>query len=205
MSMCGMVSELMVGGRRGRRPNSRAGGMSKFEKKRWSKEEDRRLLNHLKRYGVKTKWDKVPRLCGLYPRSGKSCRSRWLDYLRPDLKKVPLTEEEGLRVIQLQQILGNKWARIAKSGWCNDPNPPIPLSCSSTSVFGDSIPSTGGSPLYDEYNHDISLLSQDYNAAILYSPDHLMLDQMFDHNNSGWPAQDVDESLEDHTTTNESG
>ncbi|KAK1318984.1 hypothetical protein QJS10_CPB04g00530 [Acorus calamus] len=88
--------------------------------------------------------------------------------------------------------------------WCNDPNTSIPLSCSSTSVFGNFIPSTGGSPLY-EYNHDISLLSQDHNAAILYSPDHLMLDQLFDHNLSGWPEQDVDESLEDHTTTNESG
>ncbi|XP_074567630.1 transcription factor MYB17-like isoform X2 [Curcuma longa] len=46
-------------------------------------------------------------------RCGKSCRLRWANYLRPDIKRGPFTVEEDKSIIQLHAILGNKWSAIA--------------------------------------------------------------------------------------------
>ncbi|KAL6495475.1 Transcription factor myb17 [Orobanche gracilis] len=46
-------------------------------------------------------------------RCGKSCRLRWANYLRPDIKRGPFSTEEQKRVIQLHAILGNRWSAIA--------------------------------------------------------------------------------------------
>lgn len=46
-------------------------------------------------------------------RCGKSCRLRWTNYLRPDIKRGPFSPEEEKLVIQLHGILGNRWAAIA--------------------------------------------------------------------------------------------
>ncbi|OAY83210.1 Transcription factor GAMYB, partial [Ananas comosus] len=51
---------------------------------------------------------------GLLPRTGKSCRLRWVNKLKPDLKTgCKFSAEEERVVIELQAQLGNKWARIA--------------------------------------------------------------------------------------------
>ncbi|GMH59548.1 hypothetical protein TL16_g02853 [Triparma laevis f. inornata] len=47
-------------------------------------------------------------------RSGKQCRTRWLNHLDPDIKKEPWTEEEEKYIYEAQQRVGNKWAEIAK-------------------------------------------------------------------------------------------
>ncbi|XP_008794184.1 transcription factor MYB17-like isoform X1 [Phoenix dactylifera] len=46
-------------------------------------------------------------------RCGKSCRLRWTNYLRPDIKRGPFTLEEQKSIIQLHGIVGNKWSTIA--------------------------------------------------------------------------------------------
>lgn len=46
-------------------------------------------------------------------RCGKSCRLRWINYLRPDLKRGNFTEEEDELIIKLHSVLGNKWSLIA--------------------------------------------------------------------------------------------
>ncbi|KAJ9542928.1 hypothetical protein OSB04_029434 [Centaurea solstitialis] len=46
-------------------------------------------------------------------RCGKSCRLRWANHLRPDLKKGAFTPEEERRIIELHAKMGNKWARMA--------------------------------------------------------------------------------------------
>ncbi|XVF30055.1 hypothetical protein REPUB_Repub16aG0024300 [Reevesia pubescens] len=46
-------------------------------------------------------------------RCGKSCRLRWINYLRPDLKRGNFTEEEDELIIKLHSLLGNKWSLIA--------------------------------------------------------------------------------------------
>ncbi|CAI9757682.1 unnamed protein product [Fraxinus pennsylvanica] len=78
----------------------------------WSPEEDEKLVRHISAYGHGC-WSVVPRLAGLQ-RCGKSCRLRWINYLRPDLKRGRFSPQEAAFIIDLHNILGNKWAQIAK-------------------------------------------------------------------------------------------
>jgi hypothetical protein len=41
-------------------------------------------------------------------RCGKSCRLRWTNYLRPDIKRGPFSPEEQKSIVQLHAIVGNK-------------------------------------------------------------------------------------------------
>ncbi|CAB4308140.1 unnamed protein product [Prunus armeniaca] len=47
-------------------------------------------------------------------RSGKSCRLRWLNYLRPDVKRGNISPEEEDLIIRMHKLLGNRWALIAR-------------------------------------------------------------------------------------------
>ncbi|KAI4355035.1 hypothetical protein L6164_003853 [Bauhinia variegata] len=78
----------------------------------WTAEEDEILVNFIKKNGGHGSWRSLPKLAGLL-RCGKSCRLRWTNYLRPDIKRGPFTSEEEKLVIQLHAILGNRWAGIA--------------------------------------------------------------------------------------------
>ncbi|KAK1278479.1 Transcription factor GAMYB [Acorus gramineus] len=102
---------LVGDGCRARGRTSRA-GVSKSEKRRWSPEENQILKDHIYRHG-KENWDEVPKRCGLL-RSSKSCRLRWLNHLRPNLKKRPFTEEEKQKIAELHKRLGNQWVKIAQ-------------------------------------------------------------------------------------------
>ncbi|KAG0497313.1 hypothetical protein HPP92_002004 [Vanilla planifolia] len=79
----------------------------------WSKEEDDRLIAHIRAHG-EGGWRSLPKAAGL-SRCGKSCRLRWINYLRPDLKRGNFTEEEDELIIKLHSLLGNKWSLIAGS------------------------------------------------------------------------------------------
>ncbi|GFY84226.1 myb domain protein 17 [Actinidia rufa] len=77
----------------------------------WTPEEDQILVDYITKHGHGT-WRSLPKLAGL-PRCGKSCRLRWTNYLRPDIKRGPFTPEEENTIIQLHGMIGNKWAVIA--------------------------------------------------------------------------------------------
>lgn len=77
----------------------------------WTKEEDERLIAHIRAHGEGC-WRSLPKAAGLL-RCGKSCRLRWINYLRPDLKRGNFTEEEDELIIKLHSLLGNKWSLIA--------------------------------------------------------------------------------------------
>ncbi|KAF3444227.1 hypothetical protein FNV43_RR13917 [Rhamnella rubrinervis] len=77
----------------------------------WTKEEDERLINYIKLHGEGC-WRSLPKAAGLL-RCGKSCRLRWINYLRPDLKRGNFSEEEDDLIINLHSLLGNKWSLIA--------------------------------------------------------------------------------------------
>lgn len=77
----------------------------------WTKEEDQRLINYIRAHGEGC-WRSLPKAAGLL-RCGKSCRLRWINYLRPDLKRGNFTEEEDEIIIKLHSLLGNKWSLIA--------------------------------------------------------------------------------------------
>ncbi|KAJ0047033.1 hypothetical protein Pint_03759 [Pistacia integerrima] len=46
-------------------------------------------------------------------RCGKSCRLRWTNYLRPDLKHGQFSDAEEQAIVQLHSVVGNRWALIA--------------------------------------------------------------------------------------------
>ncbi|KAL1355031.1 hypothetical protein HN51_007056 [Arachis hypogaea] len=77
----------------------------------WTSEEDKKLMNFIMSNG-QCCWRTVPKLAGL-KRCGKSCRLRWTNYLRPDLKRGLLTHSEEQLVIDLHARLGNRWSKIA--------------------------------------------------------------------------------------------
>ncbi|KAJ1391559.1 SANT/Myb domain [Sesbania bispinosa] len=77
----------------------------------WTIEEDHKLMNFILNNGIHC-WRTVPKLAGLL-RCGKSCRLRWINYLRPDLKRGGFTEMEEDQIIQLHSCLGNRWSKIA--------------------------------------------------------------------------------------------
>ncbi|KAL2523254.1 myb domain protein 40 [Forsythia ovata] len=77
----------------------------------WTIEEDHKLVTFIVNNGIQC-WRMVPKLAGLL-RCGKSCRLRWINYLRPDLKRGALTEMEENQIIELHARLGNRWSKIA--------------------------------------------------------------------------------------------
>ncbi|RWW68947.1 hypothetical protein BHE74_00023494 [Ensete ventricosum] len=77
----------------------------------WTKEEDEKLISYIKAHGEGC-WRSLPKAAGLL-RCGKSCRLRWINYLRPDLKRGNFTAEEDELIIKLHGLLGNKWSLIA--------------------------------------------------------------------------------------------
>ncbi|PKU60151.1 probable transcription factor MYB58 [Dendrobium catenatum] len=78
----------------------------------WTAEEDKVLMDYVKNNGPRD-WSSI-QSNGLLPRTGKSCRLRWVNKLRPNLKSgCKFTLEEERAVIDMQARFGNKWARIA--------------------------------------------------------------------------------------------
>ncbi|KAJ8749654.1 hypothetical protein K2173_026303 [Erythroxylum novogranatense] len=77
----------------------------------WTPEEDNILVNYIQLYGHEN-WRALPKQAGLL-RCGKSCRLRWTNYLRPDIKRGNFTSEEEDTIIQLHEMLGNRWSAIA--------------------------------------------------------------------------------------------
>ncbi|KAL6606494.1 hypothetical protein ACP70R_042147 [Stipagrostis hirtigluma subsp. patula] len=77
----------------------------------WTPEEDKLLVDYIQKHGHGS-WRRLPKLAGLN-RCGKSCRLRWTNYLRPDIKRGRFTDDEEKLIIHLHSILGNKWSSIA--------------------------------------------------------------------------------------------
>lgn len=116
------------------RRDSRCLRQQKLRKGLWSPEEDEKLYNHIIRFGVGG-WSSVAKLAGIVhiiscsfaiyqpnlihifhyiflfsglQRCGKSCRLRWINYLRPDLKRGSFSQQEEDLIISLHGILGNR-------------------------------------------------------------------------------------------------
>uniref|UniRef100_A0ACD5UED9 Uncharacterized protein n=1 Tax=Avena sativa TaxID=4498 RepID=A0ACD5UED9_AVESA len=93
---------------KGRAPCCAKVGLNKGS---WTPEEDMRLIAYIQKYGH-ANWRALPKQAGLL-RCGKSCRLRWINYLRPDLKRGNFTPDEEETLIKLHNMLGNKWSKIA--------------------------------------------------------------------------------------------
>ncbi|KAL6325934.1 hypothetical protein AAG906_038425 [Vitis piasezkii] len=77
----------------------------------WTSEEDHLLRKCVEKYG-EGKWHQVPFRAGLN-RCRKSCRLRWLNYLKPDIKRGKFAADEVDLMMRLHKLLGNRWALIA--------------------------------------------------------------------------------------------
>uniref|UniRef100_A0A0D9VTC6 Uncharacterized protein n=1 Tax=Leersia perrieri TaxID=77586 RepID=A0A0D9VTC6_9ORYZ len=78
----------------------------------WTVEEDLLLVNYIAAHG-EGRWNSLARSAGL-KRTGKSCRLRWLNYLRPDLRRGNITPQEQLLILELHSRWGNRWSKIAQ-------------------------------------------------------------------------------------------
>nr|AFH03061.1 R2R3-MYB transcription factor MYB9 [Epimedium sagittatum] len=77
----------------------------------WTPEEDELLCDYIKREG-EGRWRILPKKAGLL-RCGKSCRLRWMNYLRPCVKRGQISPDEEDLILRLHRLLGNRWALIA--------------------------------------------------------------------------------------------
>ncbi|RDX72375.1 Transcription factor MYB82, partial [Mucuna pruriens] len=73
----------------------------------WTPEEDRKLAQCIETHGAK-RWKAVAVKSGLN-RCGKSCRLRWLNYLRPNIKRGNISVEEEDLILRLHKLLGNRY------------------------------------------------------------------------------------------------
>ncbi|KAK9067729.1 hypothetical protein SSX86_011840 [Deinandra increscens subsp. villosa] len=72
---------------------------------RWTAEEDEILNNYVKTHGEGS-WRALPKNAGLL-RCGKSCRLRWINYLRSDIRRGNISTEEENLIASLHASLGN--------------------------------------------------------------------------------------------------
>lgn len=87
------------------------GGGAALKKGPWTSAEDAILVDYVNKHG-EGNWNAVQKHSGLL-RCGKSCRLRWANHLRPNLRKGSFTAEEEQLIIELHAKMGNKWARMA--------------------------------------------------------------------------------------------
>ncbi|XP_062192650.1 transcription factor MYB36-like [Phragmites australis] len=78
----------------------------------WSPEEDAMLKNYIEEHGTGGNWIALPQKIGM-KRCGKSCRLRWLNYLRPNIKHGDFTSEEDGIICSLYISIGSRWSIIA--------------------------------------------------------------------------------------------
>ncbi|KAF3670405.1 Myb-related protein [Capsicum annuum] len=93
----------------GRKPCCSKEGLKKGA---WTAKEDMLLTEYIKEHGEGTGWRALPKKAGLL-RCGKSCRLRWVNYLKPGLKRGTFTPEEDDLIVRLYTLLGSRWSLIA--------------------------------------------------------------------------------------------
>lgn len=105
---CGSIGLVQMG----RAPSSsRVTTGEGLNKGPWTAEEDS-ILTAFVRANGEGNWRILPKRAGL-KRCRKSCRLRWMNYLRPDLKRGNFSPDEDELIIKLHSLLGNKWSLIA--------------------------------------------------------------------------------------------
>ncbi|CAN1304981.1 Transcription factor MYB36, partial [Linum perenne] len=78
----------------------------------WSPEEDAKLKDYIDKHGTGGNWIAFPQKAGL-KRCGKSCRLRWLNYLRPNIKHGEFSDDEDRIICTLFANIGSRWSVIA--------------------------------------------------------------------------------------------
>ncbi|KAJ0765889.1 putative transcription factor MYB family [Helianthus annuus] len=164
----------------------------KLRKGLWSPEEDEKLVKYITRFGVGC-WSSVPQHAGLQ-RCGKSCRLRWINYLRPDLKRGTFSQQEENIILDLHQVLGNRWAQIAAQlpGRTDNEIKNFWNSCLKKKLMKQGIdpnthkPITGGNAYVNDKNVEFMDKESGYYPSSSSSmPVAVELERAFDINNGG--------------------
>ncbi|KAK2981198.1 hypothetical protein RJ640_007132 [Escallonia rubra] len=100
------------GSTRGAAIGSNMGVASANNRGPWSPEEDAKLKEYIDKYGTGGNWISLPQKAGLR-RCGKSCRLRWLNYLRPNIKHGEFSDDEDRIICTLFSSIGSRWSIIA--------------------------------------------------------------------------------------------
>uniref|UniRef100_A0A6N2KAF9 MYB transcription factor n=1 Tax=Salix viminalis TaxID=40686 RepID=A0A6N2KAF9_SALVM len=79
----------------------------------WTEEEDTLLRKCVEKYG-EGRWHQIPSKAGLN-RCRKSCRMRWLNYLKPSIKRGQFSVDEVDMIIRLHKLLGNRQVKMMSS------------------------------------------------------------------------------------------
>ncbi|KAI7750753.1 hypothetical protein M8C21_013055 [Ambrosia artemisiifolia] len=77
---------------------------------KWTAEEDAKLNDYIMAHGIGS-WRSLPQNAGLL-RCGKSCRLRWINYLRSDVRRGDISKEEENIITYLHSSLGNRLVLI---------------------------------------------------------------------------------------------
>lgn len=78
----------------------------------FSQEEDKRIRELVSQMGD-SNWNLIAEhMCG---RSARQCRERWRNYLAPNVKNIPWTDEDDEELLDLVNKYGPQWAKIASS------------------------------------------------------------------------------------------
>ncbi|GLJ48267.1 hypothetical protein SUGI_1018990 [Cryptomeria japonica] len=77
----------------------------------WTPEEDFLLTTYIQAHG-EGQWRTLPQKAGLQ-RCGKGCRLRWMNYLRPNVKRGNISLDEEDLIVRLHNLVGNRWSLIA--------------------------------------------------------------------------------------------
>ncbi|KAL2229383.1 UNVERIFIED_CONTAM: Transcription factor RAX2 [Sesamum indicum] len=82
----------------------------------WSPEEDAKLKEYIEKHGTGGNWIALPHKIGLR-RCGKSCRLRWLNYLRPNIKHGEFSDDEDRIICSLFASIGSRTDNDIKNYW----------------------------------------------------------------------------------------
>lgn len=77
----------------------------------WTQQEDAILCSLVHKLGP-MHWSVIAQQ--MQSRTGKQCRERWHNHLRPEIRLKIWTPEEDWLLFLLQKVLGNRWAEIAR-------------------------------------------------------------------------------------------
>ncbi|KAK7345494.1 hypothetical protein VNO77_16098 [Canavalia gladiata] len=157
-----------------------------FRKGTWLQEEDEQLTSFVTRLGER-RWDSLAKVSGLR-RSGKSCRLRWMNYLRPNLKHGPFSDEEEQLIVQLQQQWGNKWSKIARRLAGRTDN-------EIKNYWKTHLSKRAQAQQQGEFNYKLEIMTQDFN--------HKSIDMVSkDYNHENVCSQDSDWETKDCSMDN---